>query len=578
MQGQVAFGFARLSIIDLAGGMQPMWNERRTVLSVCNGEIFNYRELREQLTLQGVRFRTDSDTEVIPFLYERYGPQFVDHLDGQYSIAIYDLEFGTLVLTRDPFGITPLFYAEADGFFLFASEIKALLAHPSIKREVNLLGLDQTFMLPGLVSPVTMFKGVTSVRPGCQLLVEPGRAAQSREYWDLSFDTNPSTQLNEYEAIEALDDALRAAVAYRLIADVPIGVYLSGGLNSTLLAALLVEQEPSRTFDAFGAIVAEGAYSEARYQRQAARAVGAHLHSVFVEVADIACELPNVIRSTECPLRESFNVAALMLSRRTSEAGVKVVLAGQGADELFGGYVGYRFDAFQQFATLSDATSEEIEIRRRMWGDDGFVYEHDYFSLRRRVDALYTPAVRGERTDATAPSISLDKLRGLDPLQRRTYVDLKLRLADHLLGDHGDRMTFAHGVEARYPFLSRQVIDVVRRLPAHLKVRNHREKFILREVAHRRVPNEIIEREKFGFAAPGADLLIQNDSSGYIAELLSEKRLRRDGYFDPSTVADLVASYQQSGFRLHMPFEVDLLFVVITFGIFLDQFDMPRRG
>jgi asparagine synthase (glutamine-hydrolysing) len=579
MHGQVAFGLARLSIIDLAGGMQPMWNERRTVLSVCNGEIFNYRELREQLTLQGVRFRTDSDTEVIPFLYERYGPHFVDHLDGQYSIAIYDLESGTLVLTRDPFGITPLFYAEADGFFLFASEIKALLVHPSMKREVNLLGLDQTFMLPGLVSPVTMFKGVSSVRPGCQLLVEPERTAQSRQYWDVSFDTDPSTQLNEDAAIEALDNALRTAVTHRLIADVPIGVYLSGGLDSTLIAALVVEQAPSRTFDAFGAIVAEGAYSEARYQRQAARAVGAHLRSVLVEREDIARELPNVIRSTECPLRESFDVAALMLSRRTSQAGVKVVLAGQGADELFGGYVGYRFDAFQQHAAPSNATSEEIEIRRRMWGDDGFVYEHDYFNLRRRVDALYTPGVRDERTDAIAtPSISLDKLRGLDPLQRRTYADLKLRLADHLLGDHGDRMTFAHGVEARYPFLSRQVIDVARRLPAHLKVRKLREKFILREVARSRVPHEIIEREKFGFAAPGADFLIQNDSSAYIAELLSEKRLHRDGYFDPRAVADLVASYRQSGFRLRIPFEVDLLFVVITFGIFLDQFDMPRRG
>jgi asparagine synthase (glutamine-hydrolysing) len=579
MNGQFAFGFARLSIIDLAGGMQPMWNERRTVLSVCNGEIFNYRELRERLTLQGVRFRTDSDTEVIPFLYERYGSDFVDHLDGQYSIAIYDIESGTLVLTRDPFGITPLFYAAADGFFLFASEIKALLVHPSMKREVNLLGLDQTFMLPGLVSPVTMFKGVSSVQPGCQILVEPERPARSRQYWDVSFDTDPSTQLDEDAAIEALDDALRTAVTRRLVADVPIGVYLSGGLDSTLIAALVAEQAPSRTLDAFGAIVAEGAYSEAKYQRQAARALGAHLRSVFVEREDIVRELPNVIRSTECPLRESFDVAALLLSRRTSEAGVKVVLAGQGADELFGGYVGYRFDVFQQHAAQFDATSEEIAVRRRMWGDDGFVYEHDYVNLRRRVDALYTPGVRDERTDAIAtPSISLDKLRGLDPLQRRTYVDLKLRLADHLLGDHGDRMTFAHGVEARYPFLSRQVIDVVRRLPAHLKVRKLREKFILREVARSRVPQEIIEREKFGFAAPGADFLIRNDSFAYIAELLSEKRLHRDGYFDPRAVADLVASYRQSGFRLRIPFEVDLLFVVVTFGIFLDQFDMPRRG
>ena len=273
INGQFAFGFARLSIIDLAGGMQPMWNERRTVLSVCNGEIFNYRELRERLTLQGVRFRTDSDTEVIPFLYERYGSDFVDHLDGQYSIAIYDIEFGTLVLTRDPFGITPLFYAAADGFFLFASEIKALLVHPSMKREVNLLGLDQTFMLPGLVSPVTMFKGVSSVQPGCQILVEPERPARSQQYWDVSFDADPRTQLDEDAAIEALDDALRTAVTRRLIADVPIGVYLSGGLDSTLIAALVVEQAPLRTLDAFGAIVAEGAYSEANYQRQAARAL-----------------------------------------------------------------------------------------------------------------------------------------------------------------------------------------------------------------------------------------------------------------------------------------------------------------
>jgi asparagine synthase (glutamine-hydrolysing) len=577
--GHVAFGFARLSIVDLAGGMQPMWNQRRTIISVCNGEIFNYRELRDQLRIQGVRFRTDSDTEVIPFLYERYGCDFVDHLDGQYSISIYDFESTKLVLTRDPFGITPLFYAEADRFFLFASEIKALLVHPAMKRKVDLLGLDQVFMLPGLVSPVTMFKGVSSVRPGCQIVVEPGQPARSRQYWDVNFDTDPSTQLDQDSAIEALDEALRTAVTRRLIADVPIGVYLSGGLDSTLIAALVAGQAPSRTLDAFGAIIAEGAYSEAKYQRQAARALGAHLHSVFIEREDILCELPNVIRSTECPLRESFDVAALLLSRKASQAGVKVVLAGQGADELFGGYVGYRFDAFQQHPAEPHATVEEMAARRRLWGDDGFVYEHEYINLRRRVDALYTPDVRHERTDAIAtPSISVEKLRGLDPLQRRTYVDLKLRLADHLLGDHGDRMTFAHGVEARYPFLSRQVIEVVERLPAHLKVRKLREKFILREIARSRVPQEIMEREKFGFAAPGADLLIRNDSSAYIAELLSPERLRRDGYFDPRAVADLVAAYRQSGFHLRIPFEVDPLFVVITFGIFLDQFDMPRRG
>ncbi|MBF0527358.1 MAG: asparagine synthase (glutamine-hydrolyzing), partial [Deltaproteobacteria bacterium] len=248
----LGFGFRRLSIIDLATGNQPMFNEDRSLVSVCNGEIYNYGELAADLKSRGHRFYTTCDVEVLVHLYEEYGLDFIKKLNGQFAFAIFDRKRQTLLLVRDQAGIAPLFYTVRDGSLIFASEIKAILKHPQVSRQVDLTGLDQVFSFPGLVSPRTMFKGISSLKPGHYVLVAGGQVKVA-EYWDLTYPEESETEYrtSEAEYVEQLDELLRQSVKYRLIADVPVGFYLSGGLDSSLIAALIHNLYPGETRHSF---------------------------------------------------------------------------------------------------------------------------------------------------------------------------------------------------------------------------------------------------------------------------------------------------------------------------------------
>ncbi|WP_404337311.1 asparagine synthase (glutamine-hydrolyzing) [Sphingomonas sp. MMS12-HWE2-04] len=577
-KGSAALGFRRLSIVDVAGGHQPIANEGETLHLVCNGEIYNHRALRDGLRGRGHRFRTGSDAEVILPLYEEVGEALVDRLDGQFAFALLDTARNRLLLARDPFGVAPLFYTWVNGAFVFASEIKALLAYPGVERRVDLVGLDQLLSLPGLVSPRTMFAGINSVPPG-HLLTVDGRGSHGRAYWDMAYPPQGDSVETRSEAdwCEELDVTLQAAVTKRLQGEVPIGAYLSGGLDSSLVTAMMQGAEPVRTFSIhFG----DSLFDEQPYQRLVAERFGCTHKEVPLPLTAIEQGLRAAVWHAECPLRETYNTASLALSAAARRDGVPVVLSGEGADELFAGYVGYRYDAFRRARGTPPLAPREAELRRRLWGDETIFYEQDLAAHEARRKALYAPALRADfdAIDFTRHDlVDTRRLAGIDPQHQRAYLDLKLRVGDHLVGDHGDRMLLANAVEGRFPFLDLAVADCARRMPPGLKLNGAIEKYILKQVGRAWLPNAITEREKYAFNAPGSAYLLACGID-WVEQLLDPATIRRQGYFDAERVAALARTARASDAAPGQGNEADPLMTILTFGLFLDLFDMPELG
>ena len=577
----VALGFRRLSIIDLESGDQPIYNEDDSVVLLCNGEIFNYLELKKVLIQKGHSFRTNSDVEVLLHLYEEHGIDFLNKINGQFAFVIYDRKQRRLFLARDHFGINPLYYTIVNGLFIFASEIKAILEHPQVPREVDLTGLDQTLSFPGLVSPRTMFKSIQSLKSGHYMVVENGEVSV-REYWDLDYPPlgASSTSRSENEYVEELKELLTRSVRYRLQSDVPVGFYLSGGLDSSLIGALINQVAPNTRRHSFSIGFTDADISETKHQRLMAQFTRSIHNEIIFDWSEIVDRLSQMIYHCECPVRESYNTCSMALSAAAKDAGVKVILTGEGADELFAGYVGYRFDSFRDRESKSYdlETALEDELREKLWGDRDFFYEKDHLTLREVKRALYSARVNElypEFDSFNHGLINKERLRGRHPLHQRSYLDFRLRLSDHLISDHGDRMTLANSVEGRYPFLDIDLVEFSTRIPPELKLHNYIEKYILKRVAGDLLPREIVKREKFGFHAPGSSYLLQHGIE-WINDMVSHDRIKRQGYFNPDVIDRLRAEYTQSDFKLNLPFEDDLLIIVLTFGIFLDTFNLPN--
>lgn len=580
----VAIGFQRLSFLDLEGGGQPIQNESGALVLACNGEIFNHRALRAQLENRGHRFRTRTDVEVLLHLYEEEGIGMLRHLDGQFAFALYDANEKQLILARDRAGIAPLFYCDTGAHVVFGSEVKAVLRHPGVPREADLTGLDQILTYPGLVSPRTMFQTVRSVRSGHYLLVRDGTVSE-HQYWDLDYPQASPDEVTpgerESEGLtEQLRELLRSAVLRRLDADVPVGFYLSGGLDSSLIAALAAEAGPLHSFSV---TFPDLDIDESGYQRLMATKTGSVHHEVPFSSLNLLSELQRMVWHAETPVRESYNACSLAMSAAAREHGVKAVLSGEGADELFGGYVGYRFDRLRPGrADSSDHADDALEatLRNTLWGSPDVFYERRYHAWRAEKLGLYSPQVleRFAATDCLRESVvDTSMLRGRSRLAQRSYLDFHLRLSDHLLSDHGDRMALANSVEARYPFLDRDVIDFARTVPDRLKVGPAGEKLILKRAAKGLVPPGIIGREKFGFRAPGSPFLLRQKTE-WVEDMLSSARIRRQGYFDHAAVDHLRATSRNSDRDLHPHIDDDLLLVVLTFGILLDSFGLPDLG
>ena len=582
-EGSLGFGFRRLAIIDLADGHQPINNQDGSITSICNGEIYNHQELRKQLQAKGYRFKTQCDIEVIAHLYEEQGVELLQQLNGQFAFALFDRNQQRFMLARDHVGIAPLFYTVVEDTLVFASEIKAILQHPLVSRQIDLTGLDQILSFPGMISPRTMFQGIHALKPGHYLTVERG-TVKVHEYWDLNYPRQEAidNSITQDEALEGLEEHLLQAVQYRLQADVPAGFYLSGGLDSSLVAGL-IHRLSAEQRHSFSIGFEQQAIDERNYQHMMVEHVNSLHHETLFSWEHMSEDLQKVIHHAESPLKESYNTCTLALSKLVHDNDMRVVLTGEGADELFAGYVGYRFDQQRQQDAAEDFSLEallEQDMQQKLWGDPHFFYEKSYHAFQETKGVLYSEAVmqQFQAFEATNhPLFNHAKLEGRHVLHKRSYLDFKSRLSDHLLADHSDRVAYANSVEARYPFLDVNLIDYVRTLPPHLMLKNMTEKYLLKQLAYRYVPKAIIEREKFSFVAPGSPYLLRQNIE-WVNDLLSYAHVKQAGYFNPDTVERLKKQYSDPNFNLNQTFDDDFLMIVLTFHLFKQQFNMPDWG
>jgi asparagine synthase (glutamine-hydrolysing) len=542
--GPAALAARRLSIIDLETGDQPIANEDGTLHVVQNGEIYNYRELRHELERAGHSFRTHGDTEVLLHLYEQYGTGFAQRLRGMFAVAIWDAPHRRLVLARDRFGIKPLYYRDADGELAFASELRALP-----RGEIDLDALEAFLAFNSIPAPLTIFREVRKLPAGHVLVWEDGKAHLERFARPAPL---PERDDEEAELVEELRSRLRDSVRAHLVSDVPVGVLLSGGVDSALLAALAAEEtaEPLRTFS-IG--FEERSFDELADARRVAERYGTR-HRELVLRPDAALLLPALAEAFDEPFADSSALPTYLVSELAA-SDVKVALSGEGGDELFGGYYTYAADLLaQRVGGLARLARPVVERLPTSTARASFDYRAKRFVRAAHLPPLerhhgwkeiFSPELRAELTGRRSAFEPVDLLRaryeetrGADELARLQDVDLGVYLVDDLLVKT-DRASMAHSLEARVPYLDTVVTNLALALPARQKVRGLAKKVLLRKAAESLLPREIVHGKKRGFSIPAAAWL-RGELVPFARETLSAETLRRQGFFEPAVVQRLL--------------------------------------
>jgi asparagine synthase (glutamine-hydrolysing) len=597
---EVGLGLARLSIIDLEGGLQPLCNEDGSVWVICNGEVFNYVELRAELEGRGHRFRTSSDCETIVHLYEELGSGFVHRLNGQFACAVWDRRRGKLLLVRDRLGIRPLFYAQAGGRLLFASEIKALLSDPVVSRELDPVGLAQVFTYWAPLPPRTMFRQVRSLRPG-HMLELSRRSSRLSQYWKLEFGHQLGRD-DEEEAAAQLRSLLADATRIRLRADVPVGSYLSGGLDSAVVTAL-ARRQTTADLHTFGVAFDDGHFDESGHQERVARELATEHHTLHCSARDIGEALPEVVWHAETPLLRSAPVPLYLLAEQVHSMDLKVVLTGEGADEFQLGYDIFKEASARAFWARDPGSRLRPRLLRRLYADVPEMsevpqaYLEAFFGVGldqvedpsfshmvrwangRRLLKYLSPEVR-RAFDAARQEDLQALLAGQDReweiLARAQYNEAVTFLDPYLLSSQGDRVAMAHAVEGRFPFLDVRVVEYSNSLPARLKMHGLSEKTLLRRAVADLVPRSALERPKRPFRAPIQAAFSGLAAPDYAAELLDPGLLAAGGYLQPAAVANLAAKLGR-GERLSEPDNMALMGVV-SFGLLEAAFAPGASG
>jgi asparagine synthase (glutamine-hydrolysing) len=563
----VGLGMRRLSIIDVASGHQPIANEDETVWLVLNGEIYNFQSLRDELVRKGHKFRTRTDTEVIVHLYEEEGTNFFKRLRGMFGLALWDTKRQRLILGRDRIGEKPLYVRRESGRLLFASELKSILQADDVPRRLNLLALQEYLALGYVPAPLTMLEGIEKVLPGHYLVIENGRI-EDHEYWDVPFGR--TEKRSEAEWIELVREKLLETVQSQLVSDVPLGAFLSGGIDSSAIVAAMARLtgRPVKTYS----IGYEGEfsyYNELPFAKIVARAFGTDHHEIIVrpEISDL---LPKLIWHLDEPIADSASLTTYLVSKLARES-VTVILSGVGGDELFGGYRRYLGDSVHRWykllpgpvrTKLLPAFFQRIpQDRASTWKDyarygAAFVKtaEQDPASRYLSYITLFSRDAQSELMRAheqsegnNAPTEALQRCfaRCTDPdsLNRILYSDLKTSLPDDLLA-LTDRMSMAASVECRAPFVDYELIELASRIPSNGKVRGLTLKYLLKKAVEPWLPREVIKRKKRGFGAPVGSWL-RRELQPLISELLSEEQILQRGLFHWPAVKKILRAHEE---------------------------------
>lgn len=552
-------GHRRLSIVDLAGGHQPMSNEDGSVWVAYNGETYNHMLLRPDLEAAGHRFATRSDTEVLLHAWEEYGDSFVDRLRGMFAFALWNKNRRRMLIVRDRLGIKPLYYAQSNGLLVFGSEIKAVLASGIVEPRLNLQALPEFLALGYNIGATTLFEGIRALPPGHRLVWEDGKTSIEK-YWDLQYPQQPM-QASENDAIEEFRSLFFDCVKMRLMADVPVGIFLSGGIDSSAIAAAMsrMVDEPIKTFSVG---FAERNYSEFEYAREVAQMIGADHHEIVIEPRVFFDELPRLIRHEDEPIRWPSSVPLYFVSKLASEH-VKVVLTGEGSDELLAGYGKYwasmQNDHFARGVgrLLPEALRKRVlkpfvwhlpvsmRYRKLLWHSfacrsskpQDLVYDNFYAILSEDVQQkMLVTGIRDRMNPGSAWSATLGLFEGNSArclLDRMLYTDTKTYLVELLMKQ--DQMSMATSLESRVPFLDHKLVEFCSSLPADLKLRGRTGKYILRRAMEGILPESVLRRGKMGFPVP-LKLWFADGSNNAARELLTDRAARLRALFDVSKV------------------------------------------
>src|SRR5438067_2776787 len=581
----IGLGHRRLSIIDLSTGDQPLSNEDSSVWVVFNGEIYNFADIRSELESSGHRFRTHSDTEVIVHAYEQWGDALVDRFRGMFAFALCDQRRRRLLLARDRLGVKPLYYAVTQSGVTFASEIKALLEDPDVPREWSVEALDAYLALSYVPTPRTMYRAVAKLPAAHLLVAERGRVS-IKSYWDLHF-TGDGDPARENEYLEQLDALVAESVRLRLVSDVPLGAFLSGGIDSTAVVAAMADACGADRVVTTSVGFDEHAFNELEHARTVARHLGVRQHEKIVK-PDVVDLLPKLAWHLDEPFADSSAVPTYYVSKAAREH-VTVALSGDGGDELWAGYARHRVEQWETAARqwlgptggrIAGRVAARLPIGVKgtrslrhlaLSPAEACALKHAYGLFEGGVrGSLYAADFAREVRDADPFAgfrLAYDSCPSPDPIDRALYVDVKTYLVDDIL-TKVDKMSMAVALEARVPLLDHELIEFAATVPAALKLKNGRGKHLLRRLLERRVPKSIVDRPKHGFEAPTGEWL-RGPLAPMVDDLLLDGRLRSRGVFNDEAVARLWREHR-SGSHDHRHRLWSLVMLELWFREFLD--------
>ena len=557
----LGLGHTRLSIIDLSpAGKQPMCNEDGTIWITYNGEIYNFRELRAELERNGHRFKSNSDTEVIIHLYEERGVRCLERLNGMFAFALWDRSEKTLFLARDRIGKKPLHYSLCDGGIVFGSEIKALLKHPKVAREIDLGSLSKYLSYEYVPAPDSIFKSIRKVRPGYFLLYKDG-AMRTEKYWDLPLSDNPIGYKTEDEYVDELREILERSVRSRLVADVPVGVFLSGGLDSSLVAAMA--KRCNKDIECFSIGFDEVSFDERKYAAKVAQSINLNQNLRVFSTSEMLENLQALPRLLDEPMADASILPTYLLSKMTSEK-LKVALSGDGGDELFAGYPTHQaHKLITYFDFLPDSLKDVAKSLAQLLPVSDTNISFDFKIKQFLRGAGVSSEIRffrwmGGLMDSEKKELWSDDLKaalrhqnsyqdifrylsesGLTKdLERILYLSMKLYLQDDILVKV-DRAAMANGLEVRCPLLDQEFVEFACKLPTKYKLKGLKTKYLLKKAARGILPDEIIDRRKKGFGIPIARWL-RNELKEFMLESLDETKIKRQGFFNYAYIKKLV--------------------------------------
>ena len=597
----IGLGHNRLSIIGIEGGGQPISNEDGSLWIVYNGEVFNYIELKEDLIKKGHQFKTDTDTEVVLHLYEDLGTECLEKLNGQFALAIWNVPQKELFLARDRVGIRPLFFCECNNKLVFASEIKSIFMHPEVQRRIDLKALHQVFTFWTTITPRTIFENITEIPPGHFMIVRDGGIKQ-KAFWTIPYyESENQWQGSFEEAQETLKDLLLDAVRIRLRAEVPVGAYLSGGLDSSLITALISRNFNNR-LKTFSIGFEAGNFDESGYQRQMVSHLSTDHRQTIATNALIRENFAGVVWHSEKPLLRTAPVPLYLLSHLVRENDFKVVLTGEGSDEVFGGYNIFKEAKIRYFWGKQPGSKLRPLLLQKLYPyifkspsrGSAFLFGfyavktedmHDpFFSHRIRWNntgknrLFFTDEIQSHLHDyqpIKEIGLSLqDGFAARDVLSRAQSLEMDIFLSNYLLSSQGDRPAMAHSLEIRLPFLDYRVIDFAFRLPPHWKINGLNEKYILKKTFNGLIPDNIRNRAKQPYRAPIREVFFGNSPTDYVDAMLSEETLKKYGIFSEKKVDRLLAKYRNGGLSSEVQnmAVVGILSTQLVYNQFIENF------